>query len=167
MKRIISLILAFSVLMSFSVFLTGCGDDNKAAVKKPTSSDNAQSSEDKTQREDNTSSDIKDIDTDKSIKNEIDTSSGSKYTNVPKIKLFTDGEANFIVVRSEKANADVVETARYFCKAIDDTHSITIEHKNDSVANDKNRLEMRRMQDTLPPLYMDGGRQEENSVALH
>ena len=26
---------------------------------------------------------------------------------------------------------------------------------------------MRRMQDALSPLYMDGGRQEENSVALH
>ena len=142
MKRIISLILAFSVFMSFSVLLTGCGDDNKAAVKKPTSSDNAQSSEDKTQSENSEPSDIKDIDTDKRIKNEIDTSRGSKYTNVPKIKLFTDGEANFIVVRSEKANADIISTARYFCKAVDDTHSISVEHKNDSVTNNKNRLEI-------------------------
>lgn len=141
MKKIISLILSISVLMSFSVFLAGCGENKPADGKKTTSSGESQN-KDVDSSKDDTSSDISILDPEKDIKKEIDTSSGSKYTNVPKIKLFKDGEADFIVVRSEKANKDIIATARYFCKAIEDTHGILVEHKNDSIANEKSQLEI-------------------------
>ena len=141
MKKIISLILSISVLMSFSVFLAGCGENKPANGKKATSSGESQN-KDVDSSKDDTSSDISSLDPEKDIKKEIDTSSGSKYTNVPKIKLFKDGEADFIVMRSEKANKDIIATARYFCKAVEDTHGILVEHKNDSIANEKSQLEI-------------------------
>ena len=152
MKKIISIILAISVLMSFSVFLSGCGD--KGTVSKQTtsssnknddtSSDNSSTASDDeiSSNADSLSSDISSISGSSDIKNQIDNASGSKYENVPKISLFTGDEANFIVVRSETANSDVISTAKYICRAISDTHDITVEHKNDSVANDSSRLEV-------------------------
>lgn len=156
MKKIISIILAISVLMSFSVFLSGCGDKGTSSKQNTSSSNKVTSSEDsvsstvsETESQENSSSNaenlssnISTIDSNSSIKNEIDSSSGTKYDNVPKINLFKDGEANFKVVRSEKANDDVISTAKYICRAISDTHDITVEHKNDSVANDNTMLEI-------------------------
>lgn len=156
MKKIISIILAISVLMSFSVFLSGCGDKGTSSKQITSSSNKETSSEDsvsstvsETESQENSSSNaenlssnISTIDSNSSIKNEIDSSSGTKYDNVPKINLFKDGEANFKVVRSETANTDVISTAKYICRAISDTHGATVEHKNDSVANDNTMLEI-------------------------
>ena len=156
MKKIISIILAISVLMSFSVFLSGCGDKGTSSKQNTSSSNKVTSSEDsvsstvsETESQENSSSNaenlssnISTIDSNSSIKNEIDSSSGTKYDNVPKINLFKDGEANFKVVRSETANTDVISTAKYICRAISDTHGATVEHKNDSVANDNTMLEI-------------------------
>ena len=132
MKKIISIILAISVLMSFSVFLSGCGDKGTSSKQNTSSSNKVTSSEDsvsstvsETESQENSSSNaenlssnISTIDSNSSIKNEIDSSSGTKYDNVPKINLFKDGEANFKVVRSETANTDVISTAKYICRAI-------------------------------------------------
>lgn len=156
MKKIISIILAISVLMSFSVFLSGCGDkgtsskqDTSSSNKDTSSEDSVSSTDSETESQDNSSSnaenlssDISNIDSNSNIKNEIDKSNGTKYDNVPKINLFKDGEANFKVVRSETANTDVISTAKYICRAISDTHGTTVEHKNDSVANDNTMLEI-------------------------
>lgn len=151
MKKIISIILALSVLMSFSVFLSGCDDENVTAkpAKKPTTSSAADKNDNNTSSDNTSSDDSTDSSNSSSViipnqttNNEINTSSGSKYDNVPKVKLFSDGEPNFVFIRPEKASDAVVALARYAYKAIEGTHGVTTANKNDSNAVDSSVIEI-------------------------
>lgn len=149
MKKIISIILAISVLMSFGIFLSGCDEEETpAAVKKPSTSQSDKdnnSSGDNTSSEDDNSSDNSGSEVivpNQNTNNEINTSSGSKYDNVAKVKLFKDGEANFVFIRSETANNSVVALARYAYKAIEGTHDVVAANKNDSTPVDTSVIEI-------------------------
>ena len=63
-------------------------------------------------------------------------------TSAKTLAMFDANKANFILIRPKEANTNVVNTTKYFSKAILDTHDIKVDIKSDNVKPQEDRLEI-------------------------
>ena len=63
-------------------------------------------------------------------------------TSTRTLAMFDANKANFILIRPKEANTNVVDTTKYFSKAILDTHDIKVDIKSDNVKPQEGRLEI-------------------------
>ena len=59
-----------------------------------------------------------------------------------RVAFFTGDKANFILIRSNKAEQDTMDAAAYFRQAIIDTHNIKVTYKTDETKIDKEQYEV-------------------------
>ncbi len=136
MKKIISLILVLSLLLSIGMCMSACGEDKPVENSSTVDVNSDNNSSDDTSSEDNK------IEEDDKTNDEINDQIGDQYNDVVKIKLFNNGKAIFRVVRSAEAGKEEIAVAEYACKALKETHGFDVAYKTDEAALDPQRLEV-------------------------